>query len=107
MTAYVDDAAIEWKGKERFHLVADSVEELHRFAASVQINRCWFHRGAKYPHYDVTGKQRAAAIAAGAKPVTGRKLVLVASGRGERANTSCEVTKSRCSVSADWQGDVG
>lgn len=38
MAVYVDDAAIVWKGKPRFHLSADSVDELHGFAQAVGIN---------------------------------------------------------------------
>lgn len=78
MAAYVDDAAIAFRGKPRFHLTADSVDELHTFAAAVGIARCWFHRGARHPHYDVTADERLAAIAAGAHAVDARTLVRVA-----------------------------
>lgn len=54
---------------------ADSVAELHAFAASIGIARCWFHRGAKIPHYDVTTAQRNAAMRAGAIAVTPRQFV--------------------------------
>ncbi len=72
---FVDDAAVPYKGKPRFHLGADSVEELHRFCASVGINACWFHRGARHPHYDVTHDQREAALQAGAQAVSSREFV--------------------------------
>lgn len=74
MTVFVDDAAIMYRSKPRFHLVADSLEELHAFCAKVGINRCWFHNVAGHPHYDVTGPQREAAIAAGAEALTMREL---------------------------------
>lgn len=74
MTVYVDDAAIPYKGKPRFHLSADSLEEMHAFCARVGINKCWFHRKSLYPHYDITGEQRDAAIAAGAVAVTKREM---------------------------------
>lgn len=77
MAIYVDDAAVVWKGKKRFHLGATSVDELHRFADSIGINRCWFHAGARHPHYDVTESQRAAALLAGAQAVTSRELVRI------------------------------
>ena len=71
MTVYVDDMrmparvgriAARWS-----HLMADSDEELHRFATSIGLRRSW----AQYPgtwksHYDVTDSKRAQAIAAGA-----------------------------------------
>lgn len=49
------------------HLMADTDEELHRFAAVIGLRRSW----AQYPgtwksHYDVTDSKRAEAIAAGA-----------------------------------------
>lgn len=78
MTAYVDDAAILWRSKLRYHMSADSLEELHAFAQAVGIKRCWFHQGSAYPHYDVTTEQRDQALQAGAKAVTSRELVLVA-----------------------------
>lgn len=78
MTVYVDDAAIVWRGKARYHMSADSLAELHEFAASVGIKRCWFHRGSAYPHYDVTGEQREHAVQAGAKAVTTRELLPIA-----------------------------
>ncbi|CAB3754523.1 DUF4031 domain-containing protein [Paraburkholderia humisilvae] len=78
MAVYVDDAGIVWKGKLRFHMTADSLDELHAFAQAVGINRCWYHTGARHPHYDVIEAQRAAAIANGAIAVTQRELMRVA-----------------------------
>ncbi len=78
MPAYVDDAKIPWKGKLRFHLTADSLAELHAFAEAVGIKRCWFHAGARHPHYDVTEAQRDAALANGASAVTQRELLKIA-----------------------------
>lgn len=75
MTVYVDDAAIVWRGKPRFHLCADSTQELHRFAASIGVRPCWFHRGARFAHYDITAEQRAQAVVAGAQAVESRELV--------------------------------
>lgn len=74
MSVYVDDAAIMYRSKPRFHLAADSVPELHAFCKSVGINRCWFHNAKGHPHYDITEPQRQAAIAAGAIPMTAREL---------------------------------
>lgn len=75
MPIYVDNAAIPFKGKPRYHLGSADLAELHAFAASVGINRCWFHRGARQPHYDITEEQRNAALLAGAIEVTSRELV--------------------------------
>src|SRR5207245_237209 len=62
------------------HLSADTVEELHAFAASIGLRRDWFqtckHNRACRPatrcvhwHYDVTDSARTRAIAAGAVPI--------------------------------------
>lgn len=79
MAVYVDHANILFKGKHRHHMTADSLEELHAFAAQVGIKSCWFHRGTRHPHYDVTTDQRAKAIAAGAEEVDTRTLLTLAS----------------------------
>lgn len=74
MTVYVDDMRLlarvgrieaRWS-----HLMADTDEELHAFAASIGLRRSW----AQYPgtwksHYDVTDSKRAQAIYAGAVPI--------------------------------------
>lgn len=74
---YVDNAAIMYKGKLRYHMTANSIAELHAFAAEVGIKRCWWHSGSRYPHYDINGLERDRAIAAGAAPVTSKELLLV------------------------------
>lgn len=42
---YVDDAGIMWKGKLRYHMTADTRAELHEFAESIGVKRCWYHKG--------------------------------------------------------------
>lgn len=78
MTAYVDDAAIVWRSKARYHMSADSLSELHAFAASIGVRPCWFHRKSRYPHYDITAEQRERAFSAGACPVTQQEMVPIA-----------------------------
>lgn len=75
---YVDDVSIVWKGQPRYHMTADSLDELHDFAALVGIARCWFHTGSRHPHYDVTGPQRESALSAGATAVDKRAMVTIA-----------------------------
>ena len=60
------------------HLVSDtSLEELHRFAASIGLKRYWFQgKQKRHPHYDLTtNRKRAQAIAAGAILVSSRELL--------------------------------
>ena len=75
MSTFVDDAAILYKGKQRYHLMADSVAELHAFAMRAGVKRCWFHNTMRYPHYDITEVQRGAALELGAQPLSSREMV--------------------------------
>lgn len=75
---YVDNTRNERHGWEWSHLVADSLEELHQFAAKQLLPRSWFHATAKYPHYDVTQWGRRRALNGGAIPVARRELILKA-----------------------------
>jgi hypothetical protein len=72
MAVYVDDAFVA--GDWGFfsgggHLQADSLAELHAFAAELGLRRVWFqtkpHR-PEHDHYDLTGEGRTRAIALGA-----------------------------------------
>lgn len=35
------------------HLIAEDVVELHSFAKSIGLKYCWYHAGARHPHYDL------------------------------------------------------
>lgn len=65
IAAYVDSEEILWRGKLWCHLVADSLDELHAFAAKLGLRRTWF-QSSGYPHYDVTVPMRARALKLGA-----------------------------------------
>lgn len=72
---YVDDAEVPKHGRGWFHLAADSIEELHAFAAGIRVPARAFHRGARHPHYDITEAQRLRALCDGARPVKARDIV--------------------------------
>jgi len=36
-----------------YHLFADSVEELHKFAKKLNLKRHWFQDRKNFPHYDI------------------------------------------------------
>jgi len=78
MAVYVDNMQISWRGKLWCHLVADSLDELHEFAAMLDLPRSWFHRRASHPHYDVTTDVRLKTIREGAQVVSGRHVLEVA-----------------------------
>lgn len=65
MAVYVDSEEIRWRGKVWCHLVADSLDELHTFAARLGLRRSWF-QSRNYPHYDVTMSVRERALQMGA-----------------------------------------
>lgn len=54
-----------WRLGESCHLIADSVDELHAFAARIGLRRSWFQEKST-PHYDLTAKRREAALNIGA-----------------------------------------
>lgn len=74
---YVDDADVSKYGRGWFHLTADSLGELHAFAARIGLPTRAFHRGARHPHYDITADQRQNALRSGARPVSPREVVRI------------------------------
>ena len=56
-------------------MLADSLQELHDFAAFIDVDARLFHRNASYPHYDITVQMRKIAIAQGAIPADRKKII--------------------------------
>ena len=75
MAIYIDFMQIEFKGYKWCHLLADTLQELHEFAAFIELDGRLFHRNASYPHYDVTVQMRETAIEYGAIPADRRKII--------------------------------
>lgn len=79
MTVYVDDAFVA--GEWGFftgggHLQADTLEELHAFAAELGLRRAWFQTKPGRPehdHYDLHRAGRERALALGARAETWRE----------------------------------
>lgn len=68
MSVYVDEAIWNRHSRKWCHLLADDVDELHRFARELGLHRISYQgppRTSK-PHYDITGFERSRAIALGA-----------------------------------------
>lgn len=70
MTVYVDDAFTRWRGERWAHLMADTLDELHAFAARLGMPPRAFQDRPSGAHYDVTAAMREQAIALGAVPVS-------------------------------------
>lgn len=66
MSVYVDDAVVHWRGRRWAHLMADTLDELHAFAARLGIPRRAFQHKASGAHYDITVELRELALALGA-----------------------------------------
>jgi hypothetical protein len=90
---YVDDAEVVKRGYAWFHLVADSIQELHEFAASIGLSARAFHRGARHPHYDVTAVQRWRALRHGATAISARDAVRIGRRLWEPAGDSALDTR--------------
>jgi hypothetical protein len=70
MTVYVDDAVTLWRGRRWAHLMADSLDELHAFAARLGLPRHAFQDKTSGAHYDVNAELREHAIALGAVAIS-------------------------------------
>jgi hypothetical protein len=70
MTVYVDDAVVHWRGRRWAHLMADTLDELHAFAAALGIPRRAFQDKTSGAHYDVTGELREQALRLGAVAIS-------------------------------------
>ena len=66
MSVYVDDAVTLWRGERWAHLMADTLDELHLFAAALGLPRRAFQNKTSGAHYDVTAALRDEAIELGA-----------------------------------------
>jgi hypothetical protein len=76
---YVDDAIWRWQGLQWAHLLADDIDELHRFAAQLGINLLSYQGPPRtsVPHYDLTAYERRRAIARGAIACSRQDIVAV------------------------------
>ena len=69
MCVYVDPLVTclpttRWRWTRVSHLLADTPEELHTFAARLDLKREWFQLGS-LPHYDLTPNKRVQAVLLG------------------------------------------
>ena len=88
MAVYVDNERIEWRGTLWCHLIADTPDELHRFARRLGLQKNWFQSESVYPHYDITVSVRARAIELGA--LNGDRTVIIACAKRLKENLAKE-----------------
>jgi uncharacterized protein DUF4031 len=79
MAVYVDDAIWQWQGRKWCHLLADDIDELHRFAHEIGLHRISYQGPPKTssPHYDLTGYERGVALRRGAIACDRTTVVMV------------------------------
>lgn len=80
MKVYVDPllpvhSSANWRWDKSCHLIAETVTELHAFAASLGIEQRRFHRRAGFPHYDLPPELRLRAVELGAIELSRREFV--------------------------------
>jgi len=81
VTVYVDELQVWPNAKHRCfmkgsaHLTADSLEELHAFAARLGLRRDWFQDHRVAAHYDLSPAKHAKALALGAELVPMREQI--------------------------------
>jgi hypothetical protein len=80
MAVYVDEAIWTWQGRKWCHLLADDIDELHRFAARLGLHRTSYQGPPKTsaPHYDLTAYERRRALRYGAIACDRTAIVAVA-----------------------------
>lgn len=74
MTVYVDKARNKYKRMVMCHLMADTLDELHEFAARLGMKREWY-QPVSTPHYDLSLSRRAMALELGAVEIDEKKVV--------------------------------
>ena len=79
MSVYVDEAMWSWQGLKWCHLLADDIDDLHRFAVQLGIKRSSYQGPpiTTTPHYDLTAYERRRAIAMGARACSREEIVAV------------------------------
>ena len=79
MAVYFDQAIWARHGRKWCHLVADDIDELHRFARTLGLHRSSYEGPPKTarPHYDLTSYERRRAIAYGAEACDRTAVVMI------------------------------
>ncbi len=76
MSVYVDSANIPYGRMIMCHMVADTLEELHKMADDLELKRKWF-QDTRHPHYDISKMKKAEALKLGAVEVSNREILAI------------------------------
>ncbi len=78
MMVYIDSFNAPYRGMIMCHMIADSTEELLLMCDKIEVQRKWIQdKGTWYEHFDICTTKKKLAIAAGAKEITARELVII------------------------------
>ena len=79
MAVYVDSPIWRWHGRRWCHLLADDIDELHRFAFLLGVKRTTYQGPPRTatPHYDITAYERGVALRLGAVSCSREEIVAV------------------------------
>lgn len=78
---YVDTIGYPYGRMIMFHLLADTLEELHDMVDKIGVNRKWFQNKEGYPHYDICKSKKALAIKYGATEMRDREILQQVKGK--------------------------
>lgn len=79
---YIDNFFAQYGRMKMCHMIADSEEELHQFAAKIGLKHEWF-QNTNNPHYDVSISYRKKAINCGAAEITVKQAAIMCKIRRE------------------------
>lgn len=84
MSVYVDNYNAKFGRMVMCHMVADTTEELLAMADTIGVQRKWIQKaGMRHEHFDICLSMKKKALAAGAKAITTRELVMLLSSKPE------------------------
>lgn len=72
---YVDTTRRPYGRMFMSHMIADTLDELHRMADAIGIKRTWFQGNASFPHYDICQSKKRIALESGAKELSRKPFV--------------------------------
>ena len=81
-----------WPWSHACHMFADSKEELIEFALKIGLKRHYLQNRPGFIHFDLTFGMRAAAIRAGAQPLTDKEFLAY---RGSKLNAKKKKSKNK------------
>lgn len=77
MAVYVGNLEWPFRNMIMFHMVADTLEELHDMADKIGVNRKWFQPFPEHviAHYDICKSKKVLALNYGAVEMSDREIV--------------------------------